>query len=263
MSFRLSSRVLVTLAGVLTAGVLLVAQQAAAPAPAPAQPDPHANEVPAPKNPPRVVTPGVSYGVPPSDAIVLFDGKDLSKWESEKDGSPALWTVADGVMTVKPGAGGIRTKQGFGDVQLHIEWATPSVVKGEGQERGNSGIFLQGTYECQVLDSYENTTYWNGSAGSIYKQHAPLVNATRKPGEWQAYDIVYHAPAFDADGKVIRRATFTVFHNGVLIQDHVEVMGVTTHMGPPYYKAHPDKLPLALQDHGDLIRYRNVWIREI
>jgi hypothetical protein len=255
------ARAAVIASTIVLAGTLLVARQAAQ-APPP-RPDPHANEVPAPKNPPPVVTAGASYGVPPSDALVLFDGKDLSKWESEKDGSPAQWTVADNAMTVKPGSGGIRTKQGFGDVQLHIEWATPSVVKGEGQERGNSGIFLQSTYECQVLDSFENVTYWHGSAGSIYKQHAPLVNASRKPGEWQTYDIVYHAPAFNADGKVIRRARFTVLHNGVLIQDNVEVMGVTTHSGPPYYKAHADKLPLSLQDHENLVRYRNIWVREI
>jgi len=239
--------------------VSLIVARAGAQAPAANE---HVNEVPAPKTAPRVVTPGTPPGAPPSDAIVLFDGKDLSQWENEK-GSPALWTVADGVATVKAGTGGIRTKRGFGDVQLHIEWATPSEVKGEGQERGNSGVFLQSTYELQVLDSYQNETYWHGSAGSIYKQHAPLVNASRKPGEWQTYDVVYHAPAFDTDGKVTRRARFTVLHNGVLIQDNVEVMGVTTHTGPPYYKAHPDKMPLSLQDHGMPIRFRNIWIREL
>lgn len=244
---------------VLVTASLIVAR-AGAQAP---KPDEHVNEVPAPKTAPRVVTPGASLGAAPSDAIVLFDGKDLSQWESEKDGSPALWTVADGVVTVKAGSGSIRTKRGFNDVQLHIEWATPAEVKGEGQERGNSGVFLQSTYELQILDSYQNETYWHGSAGSIYKQHAPLVNASRKPGEWQTYDVVYHAPAFDSDGKVIRRARFTVLHNGVLIQDNVEVMGVTTHTGPPYYKAHPDKMPLSLQDHGMPLRFRNIWIREL
>jgi hypothetical protein len=261
-----SSRALL-LAAVAAAGSLLYAQQPAPPPP----PDPHANEVPAPKNPPRVVTPGATVGASPSDAIVLFDGKDLSSWVSEKDGtSPAQWTVADGVATVKAGTGGIRTKQSFGDIQLHIEWATPSEVKGNGQERGNSGVFFAastaaggGGYEVQVLDSYDNPTYWHGSAGSIYKQHAPLVNASRKPGEWQAYDIVFHAPTFDSDGKVTRRATFTVFHNGVLIQDHVDVMGITSHSGPPYYKAHAEKMPLALQDHGNPVRYRNIWVREL
>ena len=258
---RLARQMLAAAAAVGASALLVAQQPAPAPKPAP-KPDPHANEVPTPKNPPRVVTPGPAPGAPPSDAIVLFDGTDLSKWEGEK-GGPATWTVADGAMTVKPKAGGIRTKQAFGDVQLHIEWATPSEVKRGGQDRGNSGIFLQSTYEIQVLDSFENTTYWHGSAGSVYKQHPPLVNASRKPGEWQVYDIVYHAPAFNADGKVIKRATFTVFHNGVLIQDNVEVMGVTTHMGPPYYLPHPDKLPLSLQDHGDLVRYRNIWIREL
>jgi hypothetical protein len=264
------SRFFLLLGALVVSGSLSFAQQPApAQAPAPA-PDPHANEIPAPKNPPRVVTPGASVGAPPSDAIVLFDGKDLSNWVSEKDGtSAAPWTVTDGVITVVPKSGGMRTKQSFGDVQLHIEWATPAEVKGEGQDRGNSGVFLMasaasgGGYEVQVLDSYNNVTYWHGSAGSIYKQHAPLVNASRKPGEWQVYDIVFHAPKFDADGKVTKRATFTVFHNGVLIQDHVEVMGVTTHSGPPYYKAHPDKLPIALQDHNHPVRYRNIWVREL
>jgi hypothetical protein len=226
------------------------------------QPEQHIHEVPPPKVAPRVVTPGTTPGAPPSDAIVLFDGKDLSGWETEKAG-PAQWTLVDGAMEVKPKAGGIRTKQPFGDCQLHIEWATPSVVKGQGQGRGNSGVFLMGRYEVQVLDSFENETYFHGQAAGVYKQHAPLVNATRKPGEWQTYDIIFHRPHFDNGGKMIKRGTFTVLHNGVLVQDHVEVMGVTTHVGPPYYEAHPDKLPLMLQDHGDLVRYRNVWIREL
>jgi hypothetical protein len=256
----------------LFGSVLALVFVAAASVPVLAQqkPDPHANEVPPPSQPPRVVTPGQQPGAAPSDAIVLFDGKDLSAWVSERDGSPAPWTVADGVMTVKPGAGGIRTRHEFSDVQLHIEWATPAEVKGEGQGRGNSGVFLMartaaggGGYEIQVLDSYENPTYWHGMAGSVYKQHAPLVNASRKPGEWQVYDIVFRAPRFDADGKVIRRASFTVFHNGVLIQDNADVMGITTHQGPPYYKAHPEKLPISLQDHSDLVRFRNIWAREL
>ena len=230
---RVVTRTLLTGSALIAAGVFVLAQQPA-PAPPAAPPrDPHANEVPAPKNPPRVVTAGQAVGAPPSDAIVLFDGTDLSKWEKEKGSGPAGWTVADGAMVVKPGAGGIRTKQGFGSVQLHIEWATPSPAHGTGQDRGNSGVFFQSTYEVQVLDSFQNETYWHGSAGSVYKQYAPLVNASRKPGEWQVYDIVYHAPTFNDDGRVTRRATFTVFHNGVLIQDHVDVMGVTTHEGPP------------------------------
>jgi 3-keto-disaccharide hydrolase len=260
---RVATRAFVTGGALIAAGVFVIAQQPA-PAPPAAPPrDPHANEVPAPKSPPRVVTAGDTAGAAPSDAIVLFDGTDLSKWEKENGSGPAGWTVAEGAMVVKPGTGGIRTKQGFGDVQLHIEWATPNPAKGTGQDRGNSGVFFQSTYEVQVLDSFQNETYWHGSAGSVYKQYAPLVNASRKPGDWQVYDIVYHAPAFNADGRVTRRATFTVFHNGVLVQDHVEVMGVTTNEGPPYYKAHADKLPLSLQDHNHLVRYRNIWVREL
>ena len=161
--------------------------------------------MPAPEEPAAGGEAGAGPGAPPSDAIVLFDGTDLSKWEKEKGGGPAAWTVADGAMVVKPKTGGIRTKQGFGDVQLHIEWATPSPARGSGQDRGNSGVFFQSTYEVQVLDSFENETYWHGSAGSVYKQYAPLVNASRKPGEWQVYDIVYHAPAFNADGRVTKQ----------------------------------------------------------
>jgi len=226
------------------------------------KPDPHANEVPPPKTAPRVVTPGTGEGAPPSDAIVLFDGTDFSHWEDQK-GGPVGWTIVDGAMQVKPKTGGIRTKRAFGDVQLHVEWATPAAVEGKGQERGNSGIFLMGQYEVQVLDSHENPTYFHGQAGAVYKQHAPLVNASRKPGEWQTYDIVFEAPAFNEHGKVVKRAQFTVFHNGVLVQHYAEVMGVTTHMGPPYYNAHSGKLPLGLQDHEDLVRFRNIWIREL
>jgi hypothetical protein len=221
-------------------------------------------QVPNPTKEPAVVTPGAAPGAPPSDAIVLFDGKDLSQWVSQSAaGGPAPWVVADGVATVKPGSGGIQTKQAFGSCQLHIEFATPSVVEGSSQGRGNSGVFLMNNYELQILDSYQNPTYFHGQAGAIYKQHAPLVNASRKPGEWQAYDVVFHAPKFDADGKLIQRATFTVFHNGVLIQDHVIVMGVTSHDKPPYYEAHAAKMPLSLQDHHNPMRFRNIWIREL
>jgi len=214
-------------------------------------------EIPPPKDEPRVVNPGP----PPADAIVLFDGQDLNQWKNEKDG-PAKWDVKDGVMTVNQ-TGSILTKQAFGDCQLHVEWATPAEVKGNGQERGNSGVYLQGHYEVQVLDSYNNPTYFHGQAGSVYKQHAPLVNASRKPGEWQAYDIIFHAPRFDAAGKVLQPGTVTVLHNGVLVQDHAEILGATSHIGRPKYAAHPLKQPLLLQDHGNPVRYRNIWIREL
>ena len=215
-------------------------------------------EIPPPKDEPRVVDPDP----PPSDAIVLFDGEDLSQWKSDKDGGPAKWVVKDGVATVN-GTGGISTKQSFGDCQLHIEWATPAEVKGEGQGRGNSGVFMQGRYEIQILDSYHNKTYYHGQAGAIYKQYAPLVNASRKPGEWQAYDIIYHAPRFDDAGKLLKPGTITILQNGVLIQDHVEIMGPTASPGKPKYKAHPLKQPLALQDHHNPVRFRNIWIREL
>src|ERR1035437_2057504 len=179
-------------------------------------------EIPPPKDEPRVVDPDPL----PSDAIVLFDGEDLSQWKSDKDGAPAKLEVKDGVATVN-GTGGISTKQSFGDCQLHIEWAAPEQVKGEGQGRGNSGIFLQGRYEVQILDSYHNKTYYDGQAGAVYKQHTQLVNACRKPGESQAYDIRYHAPRFDGAGKLLKPRTVTILQNGVLIQDHVEIMGPT------------------------------------
>jgi len=210
-------------------------------------------EIPPPKDEPRVIEPGP----PPSDAIILFDGEDLSQWKSDKDGGPARWTVKNGFATVN-GTGGISTKKSFGDCQLHIEWATPAEVKGEGQGRGNSGIFLQGHYEIQILDSY-----YHGQAGSVYKQYAPLVNACRKPGEWQAYDIIYRAPRFDNDGELLRPGTLTLLQNGVLVQDHVEILGPTARPGKPKYEVHPLKEPLALQDHNNPVRFRNIWIREL
>jgi hypothetical protein len=216
---------------------------------------------PAPKTEPPIVTPGRTSADPPSDAIVLFNGRDLSHWRG-KDGD-AKWTVRDGYLEVAPGAGDIWTADKFGDLQLHVEWATPSVVKGEGQERGNSGVFLMRRYEIQVLDSYNNKTYYHGQAGSVYKQHAPLVNASRKPGEWQTYDIVFHAPKFDEQGKVIDRARVTVLHNGVLIQNNAEIYGITYHDRPALYIAHSPEEGLGLQDHGNLVRYRNIWIRRL
>jgi len=205
---------------------------------------------------PRVINPGP----PPADAIVLFDGTDLSQWRSEAGGA-AGWEVKDGVATVN-GSGDIVTKQPFGDCQLHIEWATPAEVKGEGQGRGNSGVIIQGRYELQVLDSYQNKTYFNGQAGAVYSQYAPLVNVSRKPGEWQSYDVIFHAPRFDENGKLSKPATITVLQNGVLVQDNVEIKGPTANQ-PTKYEAHPLKQPLVLQDHGNPVRYRNIWIREL
>lgn len=219
-------------------------------------------QIPEPKEEPKIIDAGSSTKAP-SDAIVLFDGKDLSQWVSLKDNGPAQWTITDGAFTVKPSTGNIKTKQEFEDFQLHIEWAAPTVVKGEGQGRGNSGVFLQGLYEVQVLDSFNNKTYVYGQAGSVYKQHAPMVNVTRKPGEWQTYDIVYHAPVFGEGDKIKKKATVTVFHNGVLIQDNAEIYGPTTHQPVFPQYSHHGKGPIMLQDHGDLVSFRNVWIREL
>jgi hypothetical protein len=200
----------------------------------------------------------IDAGPPPSDAIVLFDGKDLSQWRNEKGGE-AQWTVKDGVATVN-GTGSIVTKQEFGDCQLHVEWATPTKVEGESQGRGNSGVYLQGRYEIQVLDSWNNKTYFNGQAGAFYGVSAPLVNASRKPGEWQSYDIIFHTPKTGADGKV-QPGSFTVLHNGVLVQDHTLIEGKATTAAK--FQGVTPKGPLVLQDHGNPIRYRNVWIREL
>jgi len=208
---------------------------------------------------PAVVNPGP----PPSDAIVLFDGKDLSQWRADADSSAAKWTVRDGYVEVKPGTGTMASARGFGDVQLHIEWATPAVAKGEGQERGNSGIFLMGIYELQVLDSYQNDTYPDGQAGAVYGQNPPLVNPTKGPGQWQAYDVVFHRPRFKADGSLDRPARMTVLLNGVLIQDNFELVGPTANREQPPYRMHPDRLPLKLQDHGNPMRFRNIWVRNL
>jgi hypothetical protein len=217
---------------------------------------------PPPKSEPRIVTPGKTSADPPSDAVVLFDGKSLASWRSS-DGSPAKWQIRDGYVEVTAGTGDILTAEPFGDCQLHIEWATPSVVKGEGQERGNSGVFLMDHYEIQVLDSYDNKTYFHGQAGSVYKQYAPLVNASRPPGQWQSYDIIFTAPRFDEQGKPVERARVTVLHNGALIQNNVEIFGNTYNDRPAVYTAHASLLPLRLQDHGNPVRYRNIWIRRL
>jgi len=209
---------------------------------------------------PPIVTPGKA-GAPPSDAIVLFDGSSLDKWENE-DGKAAEWKVESGAFSVVKGTGDIYTKERFGSMQLHIEWRTPSEVVGDGQGRGNSGIFLQGIYELQVLDSYDNITYSNGQAGSIYKQTMPLVNASKGPGEWQIYDIIYHAPTFTSGREFKTPPYITVFHNGVLIQDHTEIKGNTPFRGPPLVRQH-GKGPLRLQDHSNPTSFRNIWVREL
>jgi len=215
---------------------------------------------------PKVITPGTCStqdqpGLAPSDAIVLFDGTDLSQWES-MDGGPARWKVENGYMEVVKGTGSIRTKQAFGSCQLHVEWATPAKVTGKGQGRGNSGVYLMSRYEVQVLDSYNNTTYADGQAAAIYGQNPPMVNACRKPGEWQSYDIIFHRPIFKGK-KLIRPATITVLHNGVLVQDNWVIEGTTVHKARAKYTPHPEKLPLMLQNHGNPVRYRNIWIREL
>ena len=223
--------------------------------------DPKATEVWTPK--PRVVTPG-SATQAPSDAIVLFDGSNFSEFVSVKDSATAVaWTLnTDKSMTVGAGKGDIRTKRSFGDCQLHIEFRAPEVVKGEGQGRGNSGVFLQQRYEVQVLDCYQNTTYSNGQTASVYKQSIPLVNACKKPGEWQTYDIIYTAPRFNKDSVLVAPGHVTVMHNGIVVQNHTEIKGTTEYIGLPKNVAH-GKAPIQLQDHGDLVSYRNIWIREL
>ena len=220
---------------------------------------------------PSIVTPGKTNSDAPSDAIVLFDGTNLDQWVSVKDKSPAAWTVESGVLTVKKSAGNIETKRTFKNYQLHLEWKIPEGITGADQARGNSGLFLASTgagdggYELQILDSYNNKTYVNGQAGSIYKQGIPLANAMRKPGEWQVYDVVWTAPTFNADGSVKTPAYVTAFHNGVLIQDHFELKGETLYIGKPEYKAY-DRAPIKLQAHGDPsppISFRNIWVREL
>lgn len=220
----------------------------------------HARDCPTPPvinvGPPGMPVP------PPSDATVLFDGRDLAQWRSG-DGSPARWRVTKDYMEVAAGTGAIHTVQGFGDVQLHVEWAAPTPAKGTDQDRGNSGVFLLGRYEVQVLDSYLNVTYPDGQAAAIYGQYPPLVNASRPPGQWQTYDVIFRRPRFDLDGKLVRPATMTVLHNGVLVQDKVTLTGPTAHQWRPPYEAHPDRLPLSLQDHEHPVRYRNIWVREL
>lgn len=199
--------------------------------------------------------PGGPPGGPPSDAIILLDGTSMSEWNGGEK-----WTVKDDYAIC---GGDVTTKRPFGDCQLHVEWAAPAEIQGEGQQRGNSGIYLMGRYEVQILDSYENETHFDGQAGAVYKQRPPLVNASRKPGEWQSYDIVFRAPRFDRQGALLRPAYVTVFQNGVLIQDHFELLGASSYRRPPQYLSHETKLPLRIQYHRSPVRFRNIWIREL
>lgn len=267
------SKLFPSVAFLVMSSVLFAQQQppAATAANSSGKPKPEETEVYEPV--PPVVTPGANNTAPPSDAIVLFDGKNLDQWVMNRDKSPANWEVHDGIVTVKkgPGAGNIETKQSFKNYQLHVEWRVPENITGSGQARGNSGVFLASTgpgdagYELQVLDSYENKTYVNGQAGSIYKQGIPLANPSRKPGEWQTYDVVWTAPEFAADGTVKSPAYITVLFNGVLVQNHFELRGETLYIGKPAYKPY-DRAPIKLQAHGDKsepVSFRNIWVREL
>lgn len=262
MNNRLSQTL--AFATLLSVAAALSAQQ-------PPKPKPEDTEVWTPV--PKIVTPGVTDSAPPSDAIVLFDGKNQDEWVSAQDHTPAQWVVADGILTVSkaPGVGNIETKRKFKNYQLHVEWRIPVNITGSSQARGNSGVFLASLgpgdagYELQVLDSYNNATYVNGQAGSIYKQSAPLVNPNRKPGEWQTYDIVWTAPTFNADDSLKTPACVTVFFNGVLVQNHFELKGQTLYIGQPFYKKY-DTAPIKLQAHGDKsepLSFRNIWVREL
>lgn len=268
---RVGATVFVISALVTASAVVLGAGQAATAQGAAAKPRPEDTEVWEPV--PPIVTPGpFSSSAPPSDAVVLFDGRNLDEWINSRDRSPAGWTVADGVMTVNKQVGNIETRRSFRNYQLHIEWLIPAHITGEGQARGNSGVFLASTgsgdagYEIQVLDSFDSRTYVNGQAGSVYKQHIPLANAMRRPGEWQSYDIVWTAPVWNADGSLRSPAYVTAFHNGVLIQNNVELKGETVYIGQPNYDRRYDRAPIKLQSHGDpspVISFRNIWVREL
>lgn len=223
---------------------------------------PEETEIWKPKVP--VVTAGVKHQAP-SDAIILFDGTNLDQWVSAGDSSAAKWVLNnDGSMTVNDKTGDIQTKKKFGSIQLHIEWKSPNEVQGKNQSRGNSGVFLQKRYEVQVLDNNNNDTYVNGQVGAIYKQSIPLAMASSPTGEWNSYDIIFHAPKFDVSGGILEQATITVLHNGILIQDHFKILGTTKWIGHPKYVAH-GRAPLSLQDHGDNSRvsYRNIWVRAL
>jgi hypothetical protein len=214
-------------------------------------------------HPPVIQVPQLNLPVPPpSDAVVLFDGKDLSHWRAS-DGGPAKWTVQDGYFATVKGTGYIHTGETFGDVQLHIEWSTPVPAQGSGQGRGNSGVFLMGLYEIQVLDSYGNDTYADGQAAAVYAEYPPMYNASRPPGEWQSYDIFFRRPRFDDKGALLRPARLTLLHNGVLVQDNVELTGPNNWLTNGPYKVHADRLPLSLQDHSNPVRFRNIWARDL
>jgi hypothetical protein len=255
----------VTQTSVVVASLRPIAEQAAAPQHMASGGFPiHSTTRPQP--PVVKPAPGGDPMAPPSDAIVLFDGMSLASWRSADSataGQPARWKVENGYMEVVRGTGSIQTAQEFGDAHLHVEWTAPNPPTGTGQNRGNSGVFLMRTYEVQVLDSYNNTTYPDGQAGAIYGQFPPLVNAMRPPGEWQVYDIIFRAPRFSPTGTVTTPARMTVFHNGIVVQDNVSLLGPTSHMVRTPFQAHPDKLPIMLQDHGDPVRFRNIWIRPL
>jgi hypothetical protein len=247
---------------VLVASAALVAAQEA-------KPKPEDTEIWKPV--PTVVTASATCGAPPSDAIVLFDGKNEDEWVSVQDHTPSKWTIADGLLKVAKGTGNIETRRTFKDYQLHIEWRIPAEITGSGQGRGNSGIFLASTgpgddgYELQILDPWDNSTYVNGMAGSLYKQAIPLVNPGRKPGEWQTYDVVWTAPIFKDDGSLKTPAYATVFFNGVLVENHFELKGQTLYIGKPFYKKY-DRAAIKLQAHGDKsepLSFRNIWVREL
>ena len=221
----------------------------------------HSMERPAP---PKVSPGALVPSAPPSDAIVLFDGTSLSAWRSsDNESQPARWHVRDGYMEVAAGTGGIATKQVFGDAQLHIEWMSPNPPRGTSQDRGNSGVFFMGQYEVQVLDSYDNVTYADGQAASLYGQFPPLVNASRKPGEWQSYDIIFHRPHFDASGKLLTPARLTVLHNGILAHEAQPLVGPTSNGTRAPYAAHADAMSISLQDHSHPVRFRNIWVRKL
>lgn len=253
----MNTKRLMLLAGV---GLLSTATFAQEKTPPPMKPEATEFYTPVPPK----ITPGTQNNLPPSDAIVLFDGSNLNGFVSAKNGSsPAEWKIEDGAMIVQKGKGDIQSKLAFGDAQYHVEWSAPTEIVGEGQGRGNSGFFLMGLYEVQILDSYESKTYTNGQAGSIYKQHPPLVNPLRAPGEWNYYDIIFKAPRFDKNGMVTSPATVTVLINGVLVQNNVILKGPTEYIGIPNYKAHAEELPIKLQDHGNPVRFRNIWVRKL